>query len=220
MAWCLNLWPEAFYRYIDWSSGLTSNFLTYSTSTQHDSSCFNCLSLIEDSYITQNVDQIINTYQLVSLSKSEIQQFLPFWWWQPIDDGVKLDSRSLNKLPLSICHIDRTLNSNWIQVIANLQHVNMNLCINLCITCHVINILSSTYFSPFVINKKEKYHNQVFVILVQHIAWKTYYQVLSSCSFEAKKFSKCYIMLRTFKLSSFRYASFTAYKIALLEHVS
>ena len=57
-------------------------------------------------------------YQLGSSSNSDIQQSPPFWWWQPIDDGVELNSRSLNKLPLSICHIDRTLNSNWIQVIA------------------------------------------------------------------------------------------------------
>ena len=56
----------------------------------------------------------------------------------------------------------------------------------------------------------EKYNIKFYhhAILLENIA------SFESCCFEAKKFSKCYIMLRTFKLSSFRYASFTAYKIA------
>ena len=69
---------------------------------------------------------------MVSSSKYEIQQSPPFWWWQPLDDGVNLNSWSLNKLPLSICLIHR---NSWIQ--KSKQHV----IINLCITCHVINIL-------------------------------------------------------------------------------
>ena len=68
-----NPWPEAFCRYVDRSSGLMSNLLTCFPPAQHDFFYFNCLILIEASCVTKNVDQIINTYQLVSSSKYEIQ---------------------------------------------------------------------------------------------------------------------------------------------------
>ena len=77
LARCPNPWTEAFYRYVDQSFGATSNLLTCFPPAQHDSSYFNCLSLIEASCITQNIDQIINTYQLILSSKYEIQQL--FW---------------------------------------------------------------------------------------------------------------------------------------------
>lgn len=77
LARCSNPWPKVFCRYVDWSFGPTFNLLTYFPPAQHDSFCFNCLILIEVSCITQNTDQIINTFQLVSSSKYDIQHVSP-----------------------------------------------------------------------------------------------------------------------------------------------
>ena len=89
---------------------------------------------------------------MVSSSKYEIQQSPPFWWWQPLDDGVKLNSRSLNKLPYQYA----ILIESWIQtefkslqysswILATRQHEHMHkLMHNMSCHQHTSPPLSST----------------------------------------------------------------------------